>query len=607
MKWNFGTHDQRAVESLVEQFKISPVVAQLLLNRGIAKELIPAFLHAKLTDLRVPEELPGLSEAAAHIMAAIEAQEDILIYGDYDADGMTATAILYRCLKLIGGRVSYHLPNRMEEGYGLHPESVEKFVSHGKKLIITVDCGIANVAAAARARELDVKLIVTDHHRFGDELPDATAIVHPDLPGHNYPFAGLCGAGVAFKLAWCLCQLHCGASKVNAQLRDFLLQAVGLATIGTIADVVPLIDENRIIVRNGLKTLLANHTIGVRKLLELAKLGDKKSLDAEDIGFMLAPRLNAAGRLGQAQLGVELLVTEDEERAEALARYIDELNGNRNKIERSIHIAAGKQLKEVHAIDDDPAFVLASPNWHPGVIGIVAGKLAEKHHKPVVLVALDKLGTKPGIGSARSPNGVNLHQAFQDCEQWLVSGGGHAAAAGLKIEEKNLSAFRTTFLEVCAEQSAELDTETQLRLDAEATLDLLNYPAVQQIEKLAPFGMGNHKPVFCAMGVHIVGEPKLMGESGRHMSFRVRQYEKQLRVVAFGQAEEWLPKLTKLESAKIDIAFRPVLNDFGGFPRVELQLIDWRPAQTDAQAEHRESAVPEPHLTKRPQEQEAPG
>ncbi|MCA9133416.1 MAG: single-stranded-DNA-specific exonuclease RecJ [Planctomycetales bacterium] len=574
--WKFVPHDRGEIQAFAERCEVSPVVAQLLLKRGIrCPEDARRFLQAKLTDLRPPEQLPGLPAAVERIVAAIAAQEEIVVYGDYDADGMTATAILYRCLTLLKAKVTYQLPNRMEEGYGLHPTTVETLAERGKKLVITVDCGIGNIEAARRAKELGLALVITDHHRFGEQLPEAEAIVHPALPGANYPFAGLCGAGVAFKLAWALCQRQCGSPRVAEPLREFLLQAVGLAAIGTVADMVPLVDENRILVRNGLKTLRQNPPLGLRKLMELTGVSKKRELAAEDIGFTLAPRLNAAGRLGQAQLGVELLVTEDETRAEALADYIQVLNENRNKLERSIQLSATKQLKEVHSLEEDPAFVLSSPTWHPGVIGIVAGKLAEKYQRPVVLIALDKLGTKPGTGSARSPNGVNLHEAFQQCGEWLVAGGGHAAAAGLRIEENHLSAFRTAFLEAVAEQLGGSPQEADIEFDAEAALGQLDLAVLEQVELLAPFGMGNPRPLFCAVGVELVEPPKLLGESGRHMSAQLSQHGKRLRAVAFGQAEEWLPQLTDL-TQRIDLAFRPVINDYRGFRKVELHLVDWR-------------------------------
>ncbi|QDV22126.1 single-stranded-DNA-specific exonuclease RecJ [Aureliella helgolandensis] len=574
--WKFPPHDVDTVNLLAERCGVSPIVAQLLLKRGITSNAeIRAFLHSKLTDLRPPEELPGLPAAVERIMRAVHEAEEIVVYGDYDADGMTSTAILYRCLKLLGAKVSYHLPNRMEEGYGLHVDSIEKLAARGKQLVITVDCGIASLEPARRAKELGLSLVITDHHRYGDELPIADAIVHPALPGTNYPFTGLCGAGVAFKLAWALCQSHTGSPRVSEHLRDFLLQAVGLAAIGTVADVVPLLDENRIIVRNGLKTIHNSPSVGLRKLMQVTKIDQKSELGSEDIGFTLAPRLNAAGRLGQAQLGVELLITEDEARAEALANYIEELNENRNKLQRSIQLAASKQLKEIHSPEDDPAFVLAAPNWHPGIIGIVAGRLAEKYNKPVVIIALDNLGVKPAMGSARSPNGVNLHEALQQCQELLISGGGHAAAAGLKIEEANVAAFRSAFLEAVSEQGEAAGARPELSFDAEATFSHLDLATVSQIEQMGPFGMGNPRPVFCALGVALVEPPKPLGTTGRHLSVQLVQYDKKMRAVSFGTADEWLAELEQVQ-APIDLAFRPVINEFRGFRKVEIHMVDWR-------------------------------
>jgi single-stranded-DNA-specific exonuclease len=586
--WKFPPHDWATTNEFAKRCGISPIVARLLLQRGVnTREAVQAFLHPKLADLRAPQELPGVVAATERILAAVSAGQEIVVYGDYDADGMTGTSILYLCLKQLQARVSYHLPSRTEEGYGLHVESVEKLAQRGKHFIITVDCGIASVAAAARARELGVTLIITDHHQPGEALPAAEVIVHPGLPGSTYPFAGLCGAGVAFKLAWALAQQAAGGGRVDEPMRKLLLQLLGLAAIGTIADVVPLLDENRIIVRSGLKALAADPLLGVRKLMQLAKLSDRTSLSSEDVAFSLAPRLNAAGRLAQAQLGVELLTTQDDARAEALASYIEELNGNRETLERSITAAAIKQAKELHALNEDPAIVVAGPSWHPGVIGIVAGRLAERFHKPVVVIALDNLGVKSGTGSARSPNGVNLHEALESCRDLLVGGGGHAAAAGLRIEEKNIAAFRTAFCEACAEQLAQRTVEKIIAIDVEAPLGQLDLNTVELIESLAPFGAANPRPLLCATGVALAEPPKTMGKTGRHLSLNLTQHQARLRGVAFGQADNWLEELNTLPAA-IDVAFRPVINDFGGFRRVELHVVEWRRSEP--------SSLPEPHV-----------
>ncbi|GIX00356.1 MAG: single-stranded-DNA-specific exonuclease RecJ [Pirellulaceae bacterium] len=585
-RWTFAAQDRAQIEKLVTNCGLSPVLAQLLAARGMVHPAaVRMFLEARLSDLRPPERLPGLEAACQRIMRGIRDDESIVVYGDYDADGMTGTAILYRCIQLLGGKVVYYVPDRFEEGYGLHVDSVQRLAERGRQLIITVDCGVASVEAAQRAKELGVSLVVTDHHQFAHRLPDAEAIVHPALPGGGYPFPGLCGAGVALKVAWRLCQLHCDALRVTEPLRRFLMQSVGLAAIGTVADVVPLIDENRILVRSGLATLLAEAPVGVQKLLELTKANEKRALEAEDIAYVLAPRLNAAGRLGQARLGVELLVTEDPTRAEALANYVMQLNETRGKLERSIQLAAGQQLKKVHD-ETDPAFVLASPDWHPGVIGVVAGKLAERYHRPVVMIAMDKLGTRPGIGSARSPNGIDLHAALHQCEEYLASCGGHQAAAGLKIDNRQVDAFRAAFLDVVAEMSEQMDTVPELRIDAEAALGQLDLELVEQINRMGPFGMANPRPLFCSTGVSIVGEPAMLGDSGKHLALRLEQYGTQIRAVAFGVAEQWGPALLEVDGP-VDVAYRPVINEFRGFRKVELHLVDWRPHTKEPQPPHR--------------------
>jgi single-stranded-DNA-specific exonuclease len=324
----------------------------------------------------------------------------------------------------------------------------------------------------------------------------------------------------------------------------------------------------------------------VRKLLQLAKLDSKSQLTSEDIAFSLAPRLNAAGRLSQAQLGVELLTTQDEARAEALANYIESLNVQRETIERSITLAAHKQAKEIHALAEDPAIVVAHAGWHVGVIGIVAGKLAERYHRPAIVIALDALGTKPGTGSARAPNGINLHQALESCRELLVGCGGHAAAAGLKIEEQNIQAFRAAFCEACAEQMSGKSHEKIIHIDVEAPLGQLDVATVDLIDSLSPFGAANPRPLFSASGVTLAEPPSVMGKTGRHLSMQFHQHHSRLRAVAFGQAEAWLQSLTN-HQGPLDIAFRPVINEFRGFRRVELHLVEWRPTNN----------VPAPHLT----------
>ena len=304
-RWNIAPHDPTTVASLEKSVGVSPILARLLAARGVTDpKQIRNFLDASMANLREPEELFGIAEAADRILAATKAGRKIVIYGDYDADGMSSTAILCHCLEAIHAQPHWYVPDRFDEGYGLNSDALRRLKQDGAELVVTVDCGIASVAEADVAREIGLELIITDHHNFADRLPAADVLVHPRLPGSEYPFGDLCGAGVAFKLAWAVATRSCGAKQVTPRLREMLLQCVGLAAVGTIADVVPLLDENRVYVKYGLKCLREKGGPGVTRLLKLAKLSDKSSLNSEDIAFRFAPRLNAAGRLGQAGCGL---------------------------------------------------------------------------------------------------------------------------------------------------------------------------------------------------------------------------------------------------------------------------------------------------------------
>ena len=367
-------------------------------------------------------------------------------------------------------------------------------------------------------------------------------------------------------------------------MKNFLVQAVGLAALGTVADVVPLVDENRVLVRHGTESLANMPTPGIAALMNVAKLSPRKrqngrlQLDAEDIAFQLAPRINAAGRLGQPQLAVELLVTDRVDRAAELARYIDGLNASRRTIERSIQLAAGKQAKESFDPAEDAALVLADHGWHPGVIGIVAGRLAEKYHRPVVMISWDKAGVQPGTGSARSIPGFNLHTALADCDEHLLAHGGHAAAAGLRIEERKLNDFRAAFRELADARISHEQRTAEIFIDVEAPLSAFTLDAIRNVERLAPFGHGNARPLLCTSGVTLAGPPKPLGGGGHHLAMTLSQCDVSLRAVAFGGGE-WADDLAAIDGP-LDVAFRPVINHFGGRQSVELHLVDWRPSAT---------------------------
>lgn len=574
-RWRFAAHDAARIAQLERGAGISAIVAQLLIGRGVYDpQSARSFLEARLSGLRDPDLLPGAAEAAQRLHAAVQAGRKIAVYGDYDADGMTATAILLGCLKRLGADASYYVPNRLEEGYGLSSEALKALAAKGVSLVVSVDCGIASLQEAATARALGLELIVTDHHELADQLPEAAAIVHPRLPGTAYPFGGLCGAGVALKVAWALCQRASASKRVSPALRQFLLQAVGLAAVGTVADVVPLLDENRILVRHGLACLQALPLPGMAALLEVCGLSQKPRLESEDLAFALAPRLNAAGRFGQAQLGVELLTTEVPLRARQLAEYIHEMNRSRESLERSILLAAQKQVHQQFDAGHDAALVLAGRDWHQGVIGLVAGRLAEKYHRPVILLALDPLGARPAVGSARAPAGFDLFSALKATADYLVAFGGHAAAAGLKIEEGQIDAFRAAFCEVAEQRRQATEAAAELRIDAEGPLCQLTADTLHQIEQLAPFGHGNPRPLLASTGVQLAEAPRRIGHDQRHLALRFVQQQTSIRGVGFGCAE-WADELAATQ-APLDIVYRPVFNDYRGRRSVELQLVDWR-------------------------------
>jgi len=582
--WRIMPHDRGLVESIERSAAVSPIAARLLAARGLTDAAaVKSFLGGTMADLREPDLLPGIPAAADRLLAAARAGHPIVVYGDYDADGMCATAILLACLEAVDAKVGWYVPDRFEEGYGLKAEALETLAARGTRVVVTVDCGIASVAEARRARELGIELVVTDHHAFGDELPAADVLVHPRLPGAAYPFGDLCGAGVAFKLAWAIATRASGARQVTPRLREVLLRGMGLAALGTVADVVPLLDENRIFVKHGLECLRQRGGPGIARLLALAKLDEKSRLDSEDVAFRLAPRLNAAGRLGQAACGIELLTTPDTARAAALADYVHELNGRRETEERSILLAATKQARERFSPQDDAALVLADGGWHAGVVGIVAGRLAEKWHRPVVMISRDDHQGRPAIGSVRSVPGFDVHAALMACRGHVLSCGGHAAAAGLRIEDGRIDDFRRAFVAAVAERMPAGLRRAQITLDGETTLAGLTLDTVSQLERLAPFGQGNRRPVLCASGVQLTEPPRAMGGGGRHIAMNLVQHGARLRGVAFGGAE-WLAHLPP-PGQPFHVAFKPKINEFRGRRTPEMEIIDWRPEGIDVGVE----------------------
>lgn len=579
-RWHIRPHDRAAVAALERAAGVSSVLAGLLVARGVTDPAaVKSFLTGTLADLRDPETLPGVPDAADRILATVKAGRKIAIYGDYDADGMCATAILVGCLEAIDAAPTWYVPSRQEEGYGLNADALTTLAGQGVRLVVTVDCGITGVAAARHARDLGLELIITDHHAFTDELPAADVLVHPRLPGSTYPFGGLCGAGVAFKLAWAIATRASGSNRVTPRLREALLRAIGLAAFGTVTDVMPLVDENRLLVKHGLENLRTRGGPGLARLLELTGLTGASRIESEHVGFKLGPRLNAAGRMATAANGIELLVTDDPARGAQLADYLHELNAQRESEERSLQLAAAKQAKEQFRPESDAALVLADRGWHKGVVGIVAGRLAERWHRPVVMIARDPLQGGPAVGSARSVPGFDVLAAIKACEAHLLGCGGHAAAAGLQVDDAKIDDFRQAFVAEVEARMPESLRRAQLTLDGETTLAALTLHTVEQLEKLAPFGEGNRRPMLCASGVTLAEPARTIGQSGKTLQLRLEQHGTTIRGVAFGGGE-WLPHLPA-PGEPFHVAFRPKINEFRGRRTAEVEVIDWRPHGVD--------------------------
>ncbi|CAN5916939.1 single-stranded-DNA-specific exonuclease RecJ [soil metagenome] len=583
-QWRVRPHDQDRIEALSRSANLNPLVAQLLLNRGVedaagARE----FLQARRMDLHDPESLPGVTEAADRIVSAVRADRKIVIYGDYDVDGVCGTSILWSCLRLAGARnVEYYIPHRVEEGYGVNGEALTRLKQQdGADLVVTVDCGISSVEEARLAREIGLELVITDHHTIGPELPKADVLVHPRLPGSSYPFPDLCGCGVAFKLAWQICKGFGDGKKTSPHLRDFLLQSLGLVALATIADMVPLEGENRIFVRHGLAGIEAQPSKGLQALLKVSNCLGKR-LNTGIVGFQLAPRINAAGRLERAMLAVEMLTTDDAARAEILAQQLDECNRRRQEVEQTIVAEARAMVEEQGGVADRGAIVLGHENWHPGVIGIVAGRLAALSHRPTIVVALCG---EVGQGSGRSIVGFNLYEALRACSEGLVGFGGHTAAAGMKLPASAFPAFAERFDEHCRNALA-LTPELlrkELSIDAEVPLGLLTNRVVDEIHSLEPYGIGNPKPILMADQVRLIGEPKYVGERKNHVQLRFAQGSVIHRAIAWNMAE----RCRKLTPGTVcSVAFLPTINEWNNRREVQLEVRDFEIRDVDGEVAH---------------------
>lgn len=548
------------LSGLAKKIGASELIAGVLWHRGIrtaaaAKE----FLQPEKQPFYDPYLMKDMDKAVARIITAIEQEEHITVYGDYDVDGMTATSLMLHNLRALGGKADFYIPDRQKEGYGLNLEALQYLAEQGTKLLLTVDCGIASVAdVAAMKGKLDI--IITDHHLPGAVLPEALAVVNPHRADCEYPDKNLAGVGVAFKLCQALWQ------KLENEKYERDLELVAL---GTVADVVPLLGENRHIVKTGLENMTNSTFAGIRALLKAADISDSR-LNTGHVGFRLAPRLNAAGRIGSAVKGVHLLLAKDEGKAMELAMELDMLNSQRQAIEQEILQKAEASLKEQDLINL-PAIVVAGENWNSGVIGIVASRLVDKYYKPVVVFSIQEDGVCKG--SCRSIDGFNMYEALKLCQDYIIKFGGHAQAAGLSVAIAELDDFKQAFYKVAAAKLTPDDYIPKVEVEAELEPSKVTIDLVEELDKLEPYGMGNPKPLFGWKNIR-AKSAMAIGSQGQHLRFQIGTDEALRTALFWNQGS--MAGIVNAEN--IDIVYSPAINEWQGRRSLQCMINALNPA-----------------------------
>jgi single-stranded-DNA-specific exonuclease len=551
--------DVAMVERMMGQFQIPRPVARVLHNRGLTdQDTVRRFLHPETSHLHNPFLMKDMELAAERIIQALREREEILIYGDYDVDGITSVSMLYLFLKDLGGLLSFYIPDRASEGYGISTSGIEEAHQRNCSLMISVDCGITSVTEVEEARKVGIEVIITDHHEPGEQIPKALAVVDPKRADCPYPFKELAGVGVAYKLAQAILErLGLDGSYIEKYL--------DLVAIGSAADIVPLVDENRIFVKIGLEKLNNNSLEGITTLVETAGFHIGK-IDVGQIVYGLAPRINAVGRLGHASPAVELLITRNHHEAQRIAQLLEDENRRRKQIDSQTLNEALEKIPKEHDLTKDSVIVLASENWHPGVIGIVASRLIERFYKPTVMITIEN---GIGKGSARSIPNFDLHSALKACSDLFLQFGGHKYAAGLTIQADKIPEFRRRFNEVAAKLLTPEDLIPKLIIDDELGLNEINADLVRMLGTLAPFGPRNSRPVFVTNSAEVVGEPRLVG--GKHLKFRVRQNGASIDAIAFNRPDD----LARLQGSRIvDLVYSVEENHWMDRTMIQLKVKD---------------------------------
>ncbi len=576
-RWLLPQLDRGEIETLARALGLGLPAASVLYGRGFRDEVSARrFLCPSLDDLHDPLALRGMDCALERLTRAIRNHEKILIYGDYDVDGTTSVVILKRAIELAGGAADFHVPDRLKDGYGMRPEVVETAAARGVSLIISVDTGIRAAEVVRRARELAIDVIITDHHLPEAELPPALAVLNPNRPDCAYPEKNLCGVGVAFKLVQALLgRMDWPAEKLRRVLESFLK----LVAIGTVADVVPLTGENRIIVKHGLRGLRDVRNPGLRALLAVAGFTGGSVPSASQVAFRIAPRMNAAGRMATANDVIEMLLTNDPNRARTLAEQLHALNAERQKTEAEIVETILEQCARAPVGDSQPALVFCQANWHRGVLGIVASRLVERFHRPIFVLSEDP---EQGLaqGSGRSITRFHLLDALESMPELFVKFGGHSHAAGLTLAGKDVDAFRRRFQDYAAARLTPDDFRAELEIDGLISLRQVNERTVAEISSLAPFGCGHPAPVFAAVGVEVAGPPVLWKE--KHLRVALRQDGRTLWLKAWNFAE----RIAELPpGARVDAALVLEEDSYSaanGLPGWSAVLRDVRPSEAQA-------------------------
>ncbi len=552
-----------APAQLYERFPdLPPLFVQVLYARGFTTEVqIRAFLAEDGASCCSPFEMPGMAEAVQLIRAAITAAMPIAVYGDYDADGVTATALLTLTLRSLGAKVIPYIPNRFDEGYGLHEAAIRELAAQGVRLLLSVDCGIRAEAEVALARRLGMRVVITDHHHLGERLPPADAVINPRREGTPAPLHHLAGVGVAYALAEALLRVERRVPLRGDAAPPEAEALLDLVAVGTVADLVPLREENRRLVRLGLRRLNAAPRPGLRALRLVS--GVEGDVDEETIAYQLAPRLNAAGRLRDARLALDLLLAEEEREAMALAEALERLNLERRRQTRRVQRAAERRVRGIEPLP--PLLFAADADWPPGVIGLAAGRLAERFHRPVVIV---HKGEEHSVGSCRSPAHFHITRALEAVSDLLLHYGGHASAAGFTVRTEALPALQARLMDVAARGlDAAAPEPPPLQPDAETALHDLSLDVYRLFQRLAPFGVGNPPPLLLSRGVHLVSA-RVVGRMGDHLKLRLADGEGKLwDAIAFGQGA-----LAKSLGRRVDLVYRLRRNEWHGHINLELEI-----------------------------------